>query len=129
MRGGVVKRRVGSALTCVATVVVMTTCASSRSQSDSQATPTQPVSTPASTATKVSTTTASTTTNVSATIEPSTTSVSTPQEFVSNRYGFAVNVPKGWSRYDAEAKWGGKSISGPGSLHSLPWPTHRGAAR
>ena len=116
MRGGVVKRRVGSALTCVATVVVMTTCASSRSQSDSQATPTQPVSTPASTATKVSTTTASTTTNVSATIEPSTTSVSTPQEFVSNRYGFAVNVPKGWSRYDAEAKWGGKSISGPGSL-------------
>ena len=93
MRGRARKRAFGSALTGIATVAVMTACASSGSQPDTQAAPTQPAATQAS-----------------------TTTAATPQEFVSKRYDFAVSVPQGWSTYDAEVGWDGKHLDGPGSL-------------
>jgi len=99
MRARTRKREFGSALIGIATVALMTGCASSGNQPGTQAAPTQPA------ATSPSTTSPST-----------TTQASTLPEFVSNRYGFTVRVPQGWSTYDAEAPWGGKEITGPGSL-------------
>jgi hypothetical protein len=98
MRGWVRSGAFGSAMT-IAAVGAIAACSSSGNQSSSEAASTQPAATVAPTTTQTSTTTAAAT-----------------QEFVSNRYDFAVSVPQGWSTYDAEAGWGGKSISGPGSL-------------
>ena len=100
MRGWVRRGAFGSAMT-IATVGVISACSSSGNQSSSQAASTQPAATVAPTTT---------------TTQTSTTTAAATQEFVSNRYNFAVSVPQGWSTYDAEAGWGGKSISGPGSL-------------
>jgi hypothetical protein len=92
MRGSARKRAFGSALTAIATVAVMSACASTGSQAGTQAASTQSASTRAS-----------------------TTRASTPQEFVSKRYNFAVTLPQDWSEADALFDWDGKSLKGPGA--------------
>lgn len=93
MRGRAWKRAFDAALTAIATVAVMTACASSGDQHGTQAAPTQPAANQAS-----------------------TTTASAPQEFVSKRYDFGVTVPQGWSAFDAEVNWSGKGLAGPGSI-------------
>jgi hypothetical protein len=70
----------------------MAACSSSGSQAGTQAAATQPAATQAS-----------------------TTTASTPQHFVSDRYGFRVTLPGGWSGTDATIDWPGESLGGLGS--------------
>ena len=92
MREGARKRAFGQALSAMATVAVVTSCASSGSQPGTQAAPIHP-----------------------ATSVASTTTASTPHEFVSTRYGFAVTLPQDWSEVDADFAWDGKGLQSPGS--------------
>ena len=89
MRARAKKRASGSVLSAIATVLVMTACASSGSQSGTQ---------PASIL-------------LSGT-QSSTTTASEPHEFSSTRYGFAVTLPQDWSEVDASFAWDGKGLPG-----------------
>ena len=92
MRRRTRKRTIGPALTGIATALVMAACSSSGSQAGTQAAASQPAATQAS-----------------------TTTASTPQRFVSDRYGFRVTLPAGWSGTDATIDWPGESLGGLGS--------------
>ena len=104
MRGRGRKGAFGSALTAIATVAVMTACASSGSRPGTQAASTRPAATQAS-----------------------TTTASTTQEFVSKRYDFAVTLPHDWSEADAAVDWGGKYLAGPGSAQFTDLADPRGS--
>lgn len=93
MRGKPRTPALGSALTAIATVVVMAACGSSGSPSGTQAASAHSTSTQAST----------------------TTRAATSQEFLSKHYGFAVTLPQDWSQADALFDWDGKSLQGPGA--------------
>ena len=99
MRGRA-KRAFGSAMV-IASVVAMTALASSGTKPDVQAAPTQ---SPASSSPASSSPASS-----------SPASSSPTNEFVSDRYDFAVTLPQTWTEVDATVDWTGKYISGPGS--------------
>src|SRR6478609_2341313 len=103
MRGRERRRGFGSALSAIATVAVMTACASSGSQPGKQAAPTHLAGSQASMITAAK-----------------------PQEFVSTRYGFAVTLPQDWSEVDASFAWDGRGLQTPGSpfFANFTAPTH-----